>query len=40
MEVPCCFGLVRLVQQAISQAGANVPVNVVTISIKGEKLSQ
>ena len=40
MEVPCCFGLVRLVQQAISQAGADVPVNVVTISIKGEKLSQ
>lgn len=40
MEVPCCFGLVRLVQQAISQAGADVPVNIVTISIKGEKLSQ
>ena len=39
MEVPCCFGLVRLVQQAIAQAGADVPVQVVTISIRGEKLS-
>ena len=39
MEVPCCFGLVRLVQQAIAQAGADVPVSVVTISIRGEKLS-
>jgi len=39
MEVPCCFGLVRLVQQAIQQAGVDVPVNVTTISIRGEKLA-
>lgn len=39
MEVPCCFGLVRLVQQAIDQAGLDVPVKVTTISIKGDKLT-
>lgn len=39
MEVPCCFGLVRLVQQAIDQAGVDVPVKVTTISIKGDKLT-
>ncbi len=39
MEVPCCFGLVRLIQQAIQQAGVDVPFTVTTISIKGEKLA-
>ncbi|GAK49023.1 iron-sulfur cluster-binding oxidoreductase [Candidatus Moduliflexus flocculans] len=39
MEVPCCFGLVRLVQQAIQQAGVEVPVTVSTISIRGEKFA-
>lgn len=39
MEVPCCFGLVRLVEAALEAAGQNVPVKTVTISIKGDKLS-
>lgn len=39
MEVPCCFGLVRLVQQAIDRAGVDIPVKVTTISIKGDKLT-
>ena len=39
MEVPCCFGLVRLVQQAIDRSGVDVPVKVTTISIKGDKLT-
>ncbi|MDY0093487.1 MAG: 4Fe-4S dicluster domain-containing protein [Candidatus Vecturithrix sp.] len=39
MEVPCCFGLVHLIQQAIDQAGVDVPVKVTTISIKGDKLT-
>lgn len=39
MEVPCCFGLNRVVQSAIEQAGKDVPVKTVTISIKGDKLS-
>jgi len=38
MEVPCCFGLVNIVQQAIKQAGKEIPFETITISIKGEKL--
>ena len=39
MEVPCCFGLNRLVQEALELSGKNVPLRQETISIKGEKLS-
>ncbi len=39
MEVPCCFGLVQVVEMAAQQAGSDVPVKTVTISIRGEKLS-
>jgi Fe-S-cluster-containing hydrogenase component 2 len=39
MEVPCCFGLVHIVQQAIKQAGADIPFEAVKIGIHGEKLS-
>jgi ferredoxin len=39
MEVPCCFGLTRLVQEALELSGKNVPLRQETISIKGEKLS-
>jgi Fe-S-cluster-containing hydrogenase component 2 len=39
MEVPCCFGLVRIAQLAIEQSGQDVPCKTVTISIKGDKLS-
>ncbi len=39
MEVPCCSGLVRVVEMAAQQAGSDVPVKTVTISIKGERLS-
>ncbi len=38
MEVPCCFGLHRLVQEAIELSGKKIPLNQETISIKGEKL--
>ncbi len=37
MEVPCCFGLTYIVKEALSQAGKDIPVEDVTISIKGEK---
>jgi Pyruvate/2-oxoacid:ferredoxin oxidoreductase delta subunit len=39
MEVPCCFGLKRLVQEALELSGKNVPLRQETISVKGEKLS-
>jgi len=38
MEVPCCFGLVKLLKEAISLSGKKVPFKEVTISVKGEKL--
>ena len=38
MEVPCCFGLVSIIKQAISQSGKNIPFKEIIISIKGEKI--
>lgn len=38
MEVPCCFGLLTVIEAAISASGKNIPFSDVTISIKGEKL--
>ncbi len=37
MEVPCCFGLMRLVQEALSASGKDIPFRAVEISIKGDK---
>jgi len=39
MEVPCCFGLVNIVQEAMTQAGKKIPLEAVIISIKGERLN-
>ncbi|MEK7309977.1 MAG: 4Fe-4S binding protein [Planctomycetota bacterium] len=36
MEVPCCFGLVHLVKQALAASGREIPTKEVTISIQGE----
>ncbi len=36
MEVPCCFGLMHIVQQALDQAKKDIPLEEVTIGIKGE----
>ena len=40
MEVPCCGGLVQMVQTAVNHATRKVPVKVVVISIRGEVLSE
>jgi len=37
MEVPCCFGLQRIVEEAIQKAGKVIPVRQTVITIRGEK---
>lgn len=37
MEVPCCSGLQRIVEIAVEQSGKNIPVENVTIALKGNK---
>ncbi|MDD4910553.1 MAG: 4Fe-4S binding protein [Candidatus Omnitrophica bacterium] len=38
MEVPCCFGLVSVIQSVISDSGKKVPFKEAIISIQGERL--
>jgi hypothetical protein len=38
MEVPCCFGLVNIIKEAILQSGKEIPFKEIVISIKGERL--
>ncbi len=40
MEVPCCGGLVSIVQQALDQASRKVPVKRVVIGVRGEVLDE
>jgi ferredoxin len=37
MEVPCCFGLVSVVKEAIEKSGKKIPFCEETISINGER---
>ena len=36
MEVPCCFGLVKLVQDAIKESGKDIPLKEYNIGVKGD----
>ncbi|MFW9847052.1 MAG: hypothetical protein ACFFD6_09905, partial [Candidatus Thorarchaeota archaeon] len=36
MEVPCCFGLARLTQEAIHNSGKDIPLRSYVIGVKGE----
>lgn len=38
MEVPCCFGMVRLVEEAIRNSGKDIPLTTRMIDVKGEEL--
>jgi Pyruvate/2-oxoacid:ferredoxin oxidoreductase delta subunit len=38
MEVPCCFGLYRLVKEALASSEKDIPLKQETISIKGDKI--
>jgi ferredoxin len=40
MEVPCCGGLVQMVQTAVTHAKRKVPVKIVVVSTRGEVLSE
>lgn len=37
MEVPCCFGLQRIVEDAIQRSGKVLPIKQTVITIRGEK---
>ena len=36
MEVPCCFGLVHLVGEALADAGKTIPASATKIGIQGD----
>jgi ferredoxin len=36
MEVPCCYGLVHIAQEALSKSGKDIPFETTKIGIKGE----
>lgn len=36
MEVPCCFGLVHLVQQGLAASGKRIPLTLTKVGIEGE----
>jgi len=38
MEVPCCFGLYRLVKESLDSSGKVIPLRQETIGIKGDKI--
>lgn len=40
MEVPCCGGLLHLVEMAVQRSSEKVPVKAVTVSIRGEILNE
>ena len=37
MEVPCCFGLQRIVEEAVGKSGKVLPIRQTVITIRGEK---
>lgn len=39
MEVPCCQGLPAIIRKALAQSGKQIPLSVVTISTRGERLN-
>jgi len=39
MEVPCCFGLYRLVKEALDSSGKVIPLRQEIIGIKGDKIT-
>ncbi|GAH13087.1 unnamed protein product [marine sediment metagenome] len=40
MEVPCCYGLLHIAQEALSKSGKDIPFESVIVGIKGEILKE
>jgi len=40
LEVPCCFGLVQIVRQALEASGKTPPITICTLSTAGDLLQQ
>lgn len=40
MEIPCCSGYVRLVNDAVNRSGQDIPVEVIQIGVNGEILER
>jgi len=40
MEVPCCFGLVHILKEALAASGRKVPFRDVTVSVRGEVIAE
>jgi ferredoxin len=39
MEVPCCFGMLSIIKQAVKDSGKDIPVKAVNIGIRGNIIS-
>ena len=40
MEVPCCFGIVKLVNDALEASGKDIPIDDITIKVNGDILEK
>jgi len=40
MQVPCCYGLVNLVQEALKKAKRKIPIKNIVVSLQGDILSE
>ena len=40
MEVPCCGGLLAMIQEAVAQSGRKIPVKLAIVGIQGEVLQE
>ncbi len=38
MEVPCCMGTVKVVQEALKRSGKDIPLGSITVGINGEEI--
>jgi len=40
MEVPCCFGLVKAIEDALQASGKTIPLKKMKVGIRGDILSE